>query len=272
MSEDGSAGRVALVTGGGTGIGAAAAALLRKDGWDVVICGRRREPLERVAGQTGAVPVVADLADLPRCPALVEQVVDRFGRLDGLVLNAGIQALGTLESQTAQEWDAILATNVTAPFHLAKAALPHLLAVRGAIVSVASVAALRSPNAMAAYAPSKAALLSLTQQIAVDYGPRGLRANVVCPGWTRTELADAEMTHFGAGRGMDVDTSYGWVTSFVPMRRPALAEEAGAAIAYLLSPAASYVNAAVLTVDGGHTALDPGTVPFDPRVSIADPL
>lgn len=261
--------KVALVTGGGTGIGASAARLMSEQGWTVVVCGRRPEPLQKVADQCGAIPMVADLAKPEENARLINDIVANHGRLDGLVLNAGIQRMGTIESQTVDEWNSIIATNLTSPFLMVKAALPELLKNKGSIVTVASVAALRSPNAMAAYAPSKAGVLSLAQQIAVDYSPQGIRSNVVCPGWTRTELADEEMQHIADARGTDLDGCYNFVTSFVPQRRAGSSDEVGGVIAFLMSDAASYVNAAVITVDGGHIALDPGTIPFDPRVTIS---
>lgn len=268
MNPDPTSSRVALVTGGGTGIGAATAEKLTAAGWQVAVCGRRPEALERVAGVCGAVPVVADLTVPGANADVVGQVVDRLGRLDGLVLNAGLQILGTFESLTEQDWSRIVATNLTAPFLMIKAAIPELVRTRGSVVTVASVAALRAALNMTAYGPSKAGVLALAQQLAVELGPQGVRSNTVCPGWTRTELADEEMDHIAAARGTDLEGSYALVTSLVPMRRPADAGEVAAVIAFLLSDAAAYVNGAVVTVDGGHVALDPGTVPFDPRVQI----
>jgi NAD(P)-dependent dehydrogenase (short-subunit alcohol dehydrogenase family) len=151
---------------------------------------------------------------------------------------------------------------------VAKAALPHLLASRGAVVSVASVAALRAASGMAGYAATKAGLAMLTQSLAVDHAHQGLRANVICPGWTVTEMADEEMAAFGAERGLDVAAAYELVTALVPQRRPAHAGEIAATVAWLLSDAASYVNGAVIPVDGSATAVDVGTVPFDPRVDL----
>lgn len=260
--------RVALVTGGGTGIGAAASAALRAQGWAVVICGRRPEPLDRVARACGAEPMTVDLTLPEENSRIIDAVLDRFGRLDGLVLNAGVQVLGTFETLTQADWDTIIATNLSSPFFMVKAALPALLSARGSVVTVASVAALRAPSNMAAYAPSKAGVLMLAQQLAVDYGPQGIRSNVVCPGWTRSELADEEMSHIADARGTTLDQSYAFVTSFVPQRRAAYPEEVANVIAFLMSEQASYVNGAVLPVDGGHVALDPGTIPFDPRVTI----
>ena len=268
MTTSEPSGRVPLVTGGGTGFGAATAELLARHGWQVAVCGRRPAPLRAVAGRTGALAIPADISDPARCADVVARTVAEFGALDGLVLNAGIQRVGTLEDTSGQDWDETIATNVTGPFHLAKAALPHLRRCRGRVVAVSSVAALRSAVGMAAYGASKAALSALTLSIAVEYGPYGVNANVVCPGWSRTEMADEEMAAIGAERGLNRDDAYDLVTSLVPLRRPGRAEEVAQVIVWLLSPSSSYVNGATLTVDGGHTALDPGTVPFDPRVTI----
>jgi NAD(P)-dependent dehydrogenase (short-subunit alcohol dehydrogenase family) len=108
----------------------------------------------------------------------------------------------------------------------------------------------------------------LTQSLAVDHAHEGLRANVVCPGWTVTEMADEEMAAFGAERGVGVPDAYALVTALVPQRRPAHAGEVAAVVAWLLSDAASYVNGAVIPVDGSASAVDVGTMAFDPRVSL----
>ncbi|MGD0083355.1 MAG: SDR family oxidoreductase [Acidimicrobiales bacterium] len=153
-------------------------------------------------------------------------------------------------------------------FFVARACLAHILSSRGAVVSVASEAALRASSEMSCYSATKAALLMLTQSLAVDCGAEGLRANVVCPGWTVTEMADEEMASFGGERGLSVADAYRLITSLVPLRRPARADEVAGVIAFLLSDDSSYVNGAVIPVDGGGIAVDPATVPYDPRVSI----
>jgi NAD(P)-dependent dehydrogenase (short-subunit alcohol dehydrogenase family) len=124
---------------------------------------------------------------------------------------------------------------------------------------------------MGGYAATKAGLVMLTQSLAVDHAPDGLRANVVCPGWTITEMADEEMAAFGAERGIAAAEAYELVTALVPQRRPARASEVAAVVAWLLSDAASYVNGAVIPVDGSASAVDIGTVAFDPRVSLRPP-
>lgn len=270
--------RVVVITGGGTGIGAATARLLREAGHHVVVSGRRPEPLRRIAEETGALAHPSDTADPDDVRRLVDAAVSTYGRLDGLVLNAAIGRPGAVGELSAEDWEAVMRTNLTGPFLLLRAALPHLLEARGAVVAVASVAALRNGVGNAAYATSKAALLQLCRSLAVDYGQYGLRANTVCPSWVRTEMADRRMARFAqearlgeggeGGRGGEggVEAAYEEATRLLPGRRPGEPGEVAEAIGWLLSPAASYVNGAVLTVDGGVTAVDPGTAAFDFRI------
>ncbi len=191
-----------------------------------------------------------------------------FGRLDGLVLNAGVIFPGGVAELSPADFATMMSANLTGAFLVARAALPALLDSRGAIVSVASIAALRAASNMGGYAATKAGLAMLTQSLAVDHAHQGLRANVVCPGWTITEMADAEMTAFGAERGLPATAAYDLVTALVPQRRPATADEVAAVVCWLLSPAASYVNGAVIPVDGSASAVDVGTLAFDPRVQV----
>lgn len=260
---------VAIVTGGGTGIGAATACSLRSDGWEVIICGRRLEPLQQVAESTGAIPFVADAASAKDVDRLVESALERFGSLDGLVLNAGIVRAGSVGELVDEDWDDMIRTNLTGPFRLLRAAMPHLVAARGAIVGVGSAAALRATGGIAGYNATKAGLTMLMQSVAVDYGPQGVRANAVCPGWVRTEMADMEMHEIGVGLGVGYQEAYEVATSFVPARRPADASEVARVIAWLLSEQASYINATVMPVDGGMIAGDPGSLSLDPRISFS---
>ncbi|GGS05628.1 3-oxoacyl-ACP reductase [Streptomyces aureoverticillatus] len=259
--------RVVIVTGGGTGIGAATARQLRAAGHRVVVSGRRPEPLREIAEETGALAHPADAADPDAVEGLVAAAVEAYGRLDGVVLNAGVGRPGAVGDVSVEDWETVLTTNLTGPFHLLRAALPHLLETRGSVVAVASVSALRNGMGNAAYATSKAALLQLCRSVAVDYGARGVRANTVCPTWVRTEMADRRMAMFadaaGLGTGAEgVDAAYEEATRLIPAGRTGRPEEVAEAISWLLSPAASYVNGATLTVDGGVTAVDPGTTAF----------
>ncbi len=255
--------RAMLVTGAGTGIGAAVAARAESEGWRVTICGRRGGLLGEVATRTGARSVVADVTDAAAVEALVAGAVADSGRLDCVVANAGVMRSGSVLDLDVADWDLTMRTNLTSVFLLARAALPHLMASGGSLVAVASIAALRAPGSAAAYAVSKAGLVMLTQTIARDFGAAGVRANVVCPGWVRTEMADEEMTEFGAPFGLDREMAYREVTRLVPQARPAEAAEVAAAIAWLAGPDASYVNGACLVVDGGTVLVDPGTVGLD---------
>jgi meso-butanediol dehydrogenase/(S,S)-butanediol dehydrogenase/diacetyl reductase len=254
---------VTLVTGAGSGIGAAVARRAAAAGHTVVICGRRAQILERVAGMPGIEAVVADVTRPDDVDRLVAHAVERHGRLDHVVANAGIMRSGTVLDTTPAEWDEVVRGNLSSAFLVTRASLPHLQATGGSIVGVASIAGLRASAGAAAYATSKAALIMLIRSIAVDFGPAGVRANVVCPGWVRTEMADEEMREFGVSAGLDRDAAYDAVTRLVPQRRAAEPEEVAAAVLWLLGPESSYVNGAALTVDGGTTLVDAGTVGFD---------
>ncbi|WP_326575980.1 SDR family oxidoreductase [Streptomyces sp. NBC_00481] len=227
------------------------------------------EPLRRLAEETGALAHPSDVGDPDAAVSLVDAALTSFGRLDGLVLNAGIGRGGTVGDLALEDWEDVMRTNVTGPLLLLHAALPHLLRSHGAVVAVASVSALRNGAGNAAYATSKAALLQLCRSLAVDYGRQGLRANIVCPSWVRSEMADRRMARFAAEAGLGdggAEAAYDEATRPLPLGRPGEPHEVAAAIGWLLSPAASYVNGAVLTVDGGATALDPGTLAFDFRI------
>jgi meso-butanediol dehydrogenase / (S,S)-butanediol dehydrogenase / diacetyl reductase len=250
--------RSALVTGGGTGIGAAIARRLAADGFRVAVTGRRPAPLEVVAAQTGGLAIAGDSAHEADVARIVAAVVEAFGGLDVLVCNAGASAGGTVAEQTLERWNNVLRTNLTGPFLAARAALPHLAERGGSIVTISSLGGLRAAPASAAYACSKAGLIMLTQCLALDHGPQGVRANCVCPGWIRTPMADATMDSLGPDR----ESAYARVNGTNPLGRPGLADEVAASVSWLASPEASYVNGAVLSVDGGIGAVDAASLEF----------
>ena len=251
--------KVALVTGGGSGIGAATARRLAADGWAVAITGRRREPLDALADELGALALPGDVGERADAEAAVAATVEHFGGLDGLVLNAGRSgAPGSLLEVDPDGFADVHRVNVLGSLVTARAAIRPLLERKGALVAVSSVAGLRAAPDSVAYCSSKAALVMLAQCIAVDHGPAGVRANVVCPGWTRTPMGDRAMAGLAGGP----DEAYAEATRHVPLRRACGPEEVAGAIAWLLSDDASYVNGAVLTVDGGSTVVDIGALAF----------
>lgn len=251
--------RAALVTGGGTGIGAAVARRLAADGYSVAVTGRRPGPIEEVAEEIGGLAVVADVGVGSDADRAVAETVARFGSLDALVLNAGIGGEGSLLDLDPEVFERVFRTNVFGALLVARAAMPQLLEQRGSVVTIGSVAGMRAAPESLAYCSSKAALAMLTQCIALDHGPAGVRANCVCPGWVRTPMADEEMDALGLGTR---EEAYSTVTQDVPLRRPSSPEEIAGTVVWLLSSDASYVNGAVLPVDGGHTMVDVGTLAF----------
>jgi NAD(P)-dependent dehydrogenase (short-subunit alcohol dehydrogenase family) len=226
----------ALVTGGGTGIGAAVAARLQASGAHVTVMGRREAPLAAVSPSY----VVGDVTNPDDC----RRAVDAAGPLDILVHNAS--------SGGGSDWDEVLAVNIRGAQTLLEHAEQGLVDRRGSIVTVGSTAAVVSGAVSADYNTAKAGLVMWTRSQAVRLGPRGVRANAVCPGWVRTPMADRSM----GALGDDVDEEYRQVTRFAPLRRPAEPDEIAAVICFLASPEASYVTGAVVMADGGSTAVD----------------
>ena len=256
--------KVVLVTGAGTGIGAAIAARAARDGWQVVITGRRPGPLEAVAAGNPGIRVEAgDSADEAVVNRVIARIREDFGRLDAVVANAGIMVEATAEETELATWNEVLRVNLTGPYLLARAAMPMLRESRGAFVAIGSISGLRASTRSAAYATSQAGLSMLVRSIAIDEGASGVRANIVCPGWVGTEMADEEMDRHAERSGLpDRDAAYADLTSLVPARRPGRPEEIAGAVAWLIGNDATYVNAAEIVVDGGTIQVDAGTAPF----------
>lgn len=250
--EHGYSGRVAVITGAGTGIGAATAHRFAADGYTVVLVGRTKATLDETAQQspdrTRMHPRVADISDAAAITATMDAVAGQFGRVDVLVNNAGVAIPGTVEQIDPGSYRTMVATNIDGAFFASRAALPHLRAVRGCIVNVGSVAGLRGEWNQAAYNMTKGAVASLTNSMALDHG-REIRVNAVHPGVTlssqflRDALAEGTPLH-------------GRFTDRVPMGRAGEPAEVAAVIAFLAGPDAGYLNGVHIPVDGGLTASD----------------
>jgi NAD(P)-dependent dehydrogenase (short-subunit alcohol dehydrogenase family) len=237
-----------LVTGAATGIGAAVVRLFRREGATVVAFGLGGAPLDSLAAETGAIAVhgsVTEDADLARA-------VGRVDGLDGLVHAAGVVAEDEPLSVADEVWDRTIAVNLTGTMRTNRAVLPALLAKGGgAIVNIASVAAFNASPGMATYAASKSGIVSFTRSIAVTYGPRGIRANCLCPGWTRTPMSEAEMETAARAAGSKPEAEEARLAGQLALRRIAEPEEIARCALFLVSDLSSYVTGAVLVADGG---------------------
>jgi meso-butanediol dehydrogenase / (S,S)-butanediol dehydrogenase / diacetyl reductase len=255
--------RAAIVTGGGTGIGAATARALAATGVSVIVTGRRVEPLSEVADEIGGVAVVADVTsedDWGRVVTVAEEV---FGGVDILVANAGIEAFGSVVTVGLDEWRTVQRTNVDGVLLGVRAVVPSMrLRGAGSIVVVSSVAGLTSGPEYAAYVTSKTAVLGLVRSAAVDLGPDRIRVNAVCPGWTRTEMSDRETELMAAEEGITAEQLWSSLVEPLPLGRAGDPEEIAACIEFLAGPGASFVTGALLVADGGGSAVDVGTLGF----------
>lgn len=256
-------GKVVAITGGGTGIGAAVARRYADDGAHVVVVGRRRLPLDEVASETGALAIVADASARDESDTAISDILAQFGRLDTIIANAGGGAVQSVVDTDDEAWAQGLQTNLTSAFVFCRAALPALVESGGQIVIVSSIAGLLAGPSVAGYTVAKHALIGLTRSIARDYGPKGVRANAICPGWVRTPMADEEMGELAAVGGYaDIGAAYAAVTAEVPLGRPADSNEIASAIRFLGSGDSSYMTGSVLVVDGGAHMVDVGTLAF----------
>lgn len=266
VRDEGVRGRVVIVTGGGTGIGAAVAERYASEGAIVVVVGRRREPLDEIAARTGATAITADASDAASARAAVDAVLDRFGRIDVLVANAGGHGFSAVGDTSDADWEASISVNLSTAFVMAREALPALVADGGGeIVIVSSLAGLFAGPSVAGYTVGKHALIGLTNSLARDYSRSGVRVNAVCPGWVRTPMADAEMDEFAehAPEIGDRADAYAVVTRDVPLGRPGDPEEIAAIVRFLGSRQSSYMTGAVIVADGGAHIVDLPTLAFE---------
>lgn len=257
------AGKTVLITGGGTGIGAAVARRVSSEGGKVALVGRRVEPLKAVAGEIGAEAFAADAADGDSMRNAVAAIAARFGGIDCLIANAGGHGVGPTVSMSDETWDMSVRLNLNTAFVSARETLPQLIERRGNIVILASIAGLFAGPDAAGYVTTKHACIGLAKSLARDYGRFGVRTNTVCPGWVTTAMADEQMAVLIEKHGLSgLDEAYALVTKDVPLGRPASAEDVANAVCFLASSEASMINGAILTVDGGAGTVDLPTLAF----------
>jgi NAD(P)-dependent dehydrogenase (short-subunit alcohol dehydrogenase family) len=245
-------GRVAIVTGASSGLGARFARVLDAAGARVVLAARRRERLEKLASElVDAEPVACDLSQPDAPGALVDAALGRFGRVDVLVNNAGKDAMFPAIEEPVDSFRDVVEVNLVAPFALAQLSARSMVesGAGGTIVNVASLWGLVGVGQipMASYAASKGGLVNLTRELAAQWARQGVRVNALAPGWFRTEMTEGRM--FGDERAER------WIRNRTPMGRGGKEHELDGALLFLAGDASSFVTGQVLCVDGGWTAI-----------------
>lgn len=234
-------GKVAIVTGGTRGIGAAIVRRLLAAGCEVVTCGRNEpESLPEANGRRASF-VAADIRKADQAQALIDAAIERHGRLDIVVNNAGGSPQADAATASPRFSEAILALNLLAPLHVSQAAYPHLKSSNGCIVNIASVAATRPSPGTAIYGAAKAGLVSLTKSLAQEWGP-DVRVNAIIVGLIETETAEQT---YGSDRAQER------IANSLPLKRMGRGDDIAEAVVYLSSPMAAYVSGAELAVHGG---------------------
>ena len=248
-------GRVALITGAGSGIGRATAVLFAREGAKVMIADVTDETCRAVAQDitdAGGIAsyVHCDVSDGKACRAAVAQVLEMWGRVDILFNNAGITRRASVLQTTEDEWNRVMAVNVTGVFLMSKAAIPAMLEQGGGvIVNSGSGWGLVGGKDAVSYCASKGAVIQLTRAMAVDHGPDGIRVNAVCPGDTATPMLADEAEQIGLSHEEILSDGVSR-----PLQRVGRPEEIARAVLYLASDAASFVTGTTLVVDGGGLA------------------
>lgn len=241
-------GKVVIVTGAASGIGEATARRFVTEGAKVALVDRDKASLEKVARSLPADQAMAQAADVSDSSAIDEMVaavVDRFGRLDVIVNNAGVHEGGDPASITNEKWRTVMSTDVDGVFYGCRAALPHLEKTKGSIVNTASVSGTGGDWGMSPYNAAMGAVVNLTRALALDLGKKGIRVNAVCPSLTRTGMTEDMM---------DDKKLLAKFAERIPLGRVCEPEEVAAVIAFLASDDASFITGANVAVDGGVSA------------------
>ncbi len=253
-------GKVALITGGGQGIGEAIARRFVADGARICITGRSQSKLEAVAASLPSSSVAISKGDVSKyedAKRMVDTTVEFGGKIDILVNNAGIDPGGSVVDLDPALWRQVLEINLTGPFLLMKAAIPNMIKNGGgSIINIASLGGLRCLPGMPAYTSSKGGLIMLTQQVALDYGPYKVRSNVVCPGGTRTAMIENSLGGLKETLKTDVEGVFKVVSSGVPLRRFAAPDEITGVCSFLASDDSAFMTGSVLLIDGGSAVVD----------------
>ena len=248
-------GRHALITGGGTGIGAAVATHLNSGGAKVTVIGRRREPLEFIAKIVSGTAVQCDVTDRADIDRAFAEARAANGPIEILIVNAGIADSAPFGKMTRDSWDRIMAVNLTGAFDCAQAALPDLLASdNGRLIFVASVASLRGVPYAAHYAASKHGLLGLMRSLAAEFAKTNLTVNAVCPGYVETPMTVQSITRVMEKTGRDAGQATAVIADMNASGRLVHPDGIGTMIFTLCLPQSQDVNGAAITIDGGTSA------------------
>jgi NAD(P)-dependent dehydrogenase (short-subunit alcohol dehydrogenase family) len=250
-------GKIALITGGGRGIGAAIAKRFIDDGAKIVITDILTDELDKTAQSLNSDRVATCAGDVTKfddVKKMVDETVKFGGKIDVLINNAGIDPPGNIVDIEIDLWKKILDVNLNGPFYCMKAAIPEMIKLgKGSIVNIASLAGVRVIPSMPAYCASKGGLIQLSRQCALDYGPKGIRSNIVAPGATKTDMLINAME--GLSKALNRD-AFEVLAESVPLRRPAMPAEMAGACSFLASDDSSFITGAVLMVDGGAAIVD----------------
>ena len=243
------AGKLALVTGGGRGIGAACARSLAAAGAKVIVCGRTAADLEAVAKEIGGTAIVCDVGDRAATDRLVEQLP---GRIDVLVNNAGIAESAALDRTSDELWDRILEIDATAPFRLIRALVPAMVKAKwGRVVNIASNAGVSGYGYSAAYCAAKHAMVGFTRALAIDLARTGVTINALCPGWVRTNMSDEAVSRIAAKTGRSADEARATLEGMSPQRRMIEPDEVAHAAVMLCADASRGIHGQTIVIDGG---------------------